>query len=761
MPKILRRTFLNKMSASASGADVDGKIASANYIYPDYDSLEASTTPEEIKYTHCVMCNHGPKCGMKLILKEGKILRVEKREGYPNNLLCAKGISALQEIYNPDRLLYPHKRTTPKGSDDPKWERITWDEALETIAAKFNQIKKDYGAEKVLFMTGDPKEPRSALQRLAFTFGSPNMGTESSTCYKACELSAKLTYGTECRTASSLAIGGIPTPGKTSVALIWANNPAWSAPFSFNGMRTGKGSGTKYIVVDPRVTPTVEQIADIHLQLRPGTDGALALCFGNYLIENDAYDKEFIEKWAHGFEEYREYVKGFTIEKTAEICDLPIDRLTAACEMLAKRTGPVVVKGSAAAPHHTNAVNEYRARLLLIPLTGSLDVPGGSVIVPEPLPFDEWAATFEFSRSRDLLPKLDHLRVDRPYFPVWADTDQQGSVQLNTIPEYVKTGAIKACLMLGGNAMMWPQSQEYQKAFEDMEFVAAADFHIRPWTHNYVDMLLPAAVSFERIAPLTIFGRNIFLKERAVEPMGEARPDYQICCDIGVALGYEKEFWGGGPESEENCLREVISTADLGFTYDNLKAAIPDPISIPLKNGPQFKKYESGLLRPDGKPGFTSPTGKVEFTSEILRSYGFDPLPVFKEPLNSPVSTPELYKEFPLIMNSGNRVPIYTHSKERDVPWLKSIMPEAIIRLCRKDADERGLSEGDMVRITSPVNRDGIVAKLEVTNIVKPGVIDMFHGWSKANINLLIPRDFDPISGFPPYKEGLCQVEKA
>jgi len=315
--------------------------------------------------------------------------------------------------------------------------------------------------------------------------------------------------------------------------------------------------------------------------------------------------------------------------------------------------------------------------------------------------------------------------------------------------------------MLGGNAMMWPQSQEYQKAFQDMEFVAAADFHIRPWTHNYVDMVLPAAVSFERIAPLTVFGRNLFLKERVIEPLGEARPDYQICCDIGVALGYEKEFWGGGPDSEENCLREVINTANLGVTYEDLKAAIPNPVPIPMKGEAQFKKYELGILRPDGKPGFTSPTGKVEFTSEILRKHGFDPLPVYKEPVHSPVSTPDVFKEFPLIMNTGNRIAIYTHSKERDVPWLRNIMPEPIIRLCKKDADDRKLVDGDMVRITSPVNKEGIVAKLEVTNIVKPGVMDMFHGWEKANINLLIARDFDPISGFPPFKEGLCQVVKA
>lgn len=761
MPKMTRRTFLKAAVAAGVGvAAADG--LTGIFIHPDHVALAASNAPEEVKFTHCVMCNHTPRCGMKAIIKDNKVLRIEKRDDYPNNLLCAKGIASLQDLYDPHRLLYPMKRTTPKGTEDGGWQRITWDEALATIAEKLNGVKQQYGAEKVLFMTGDPKEPRSVLQRLAFTFGSPNMGTESSTCYKATELSAKLIYGPEWFTASSVATGGNPTPGKTGVALIWANNPAWSAPFSFNGMLSGKAGGDqKYIVIDPRVTPTVHSLADVHLQLRPGTDGALALCFGNYLIEHDAYDKEFVDKWVHGFEEYKEYVKQFTIEKTAEICDLPVDKLTQACELLAKRSGPITIKGSAAVPHHTNGVNDYRARLMLIPLTGSLDVPGGQAIANEPLNIDEWWGTFEFARSSDLLPKLDHLRVDREYFPVWADTDQQGSLQLNRIPEYVKTGAIRACLMLGGNAMMWPQSQEYQEAFKNMEFVAAADFHIRPQTHTYVDMVLPAAMSFERSAPLAIFGRNLFLREPIVAPLGEARPDYRICCDIGTALGFEKEFWGGGEKSEENCIREILRTLKANVTYEDLQAASPGPVSIPMKGEAKGKKYELGLLRQDGKPGFTTPTGKVEFTSETLRKYGFDPLPIFVEPVHSPVSTPDVYKEFPLIMNTGNRLPIFTHSKQRDLPWLKQIIPEPMIRLHPADAEARGLADGDMVLVTSPVNKTGIKAKLEVTNILRPGMMDMFHGWEKANINLLVARDFDPISGFPPFKEGLCQVVKA
>ena len=718
---------------------------------------------EEFRYSHCVMCNHGPHCGVKALVKDNKILRLEKRDGYNNNLLCAKGLSSTQDLYDPARVLYPLRRVNAKGGPG-EWERITWDEALAEIAEKFNGIKEKHGAEKVLFMTGDPKEPRSALQRLAFTFGSPNMGTESSTCFKATELAVKLIVGPEWHTATSLATGAGPTPGKTKVCIIWGNNPGWSAPFSYNGLKTGQESGqVKYIVVDPRITPTAQNFADVHLQIRPGTDGALALCFANYLIEHDAYDKDFIENWAHGFEEYREYCTEFTLEKTAEICDIPVETLQKACDILVTEGSPIVCKSAAAFPHHTNGINNYRAIMLLIPLTGSLDVPGGLSIENEPINFDEWWGTFEFARSKELLPELDHLRVDRQYFPVWADTDQQGSLQLNKIPEYVENGDIRACLMLGGNAMMWPQSHEYQEAFKNMEFVVAGDFYNNAWTHDYVDMLLPVAMSFERAAPLTIFGRKVFLREPIVEPAGEARSDYRICCDIGTALGFGDVFWNGGPESDENCLREILRTIDVENppTLEDLRAAHPDPIEIPLKGEAQSKKYELGLLRDDGQPGFSSPSGKVEFASEILREHGFDPLPVFNEPVYSPVSTPDVAKDYPLVMNSGSRVPYYTHSKERHLPWLNQFMPEPVVRLSKADAEERGLADGDMVRITSPVNDEGIVAKLEITNIVRPKTIDMFHGWHQANVNEIIGRDFDPISGFPPFKEGLCQVAKA
>jgi anaerobic selenocysteine-containing dehydrogenase/Fe-S-cluster-containing dehydrogenase component len=739
----------------------DGLIKSRDFIRRNNPS-----PPEEVggeyKYSHCVMCNHVPRCGVKALVKDGKIVRLERREEYGNETLCPMGAASAQDIYAPDRVLYPMRRVNPKG-ERSRWKRITWDEALREIAERFNGIKEKYGAEKVLFMTGDPKEPRAIMQRLAYTFGSPNFGTESSTCSTATTIAIKLIYGVECRAAHSLAMGSPPDINDTSVCIIWGNNPAASAGWSVDRMTTTREFGTvKYIVVDPRVTNTVENFADVHIQLRPGTDGALALFFADQIIKSGNYDKEFIAKWAHGFEEYARLAAMYTLGRTAGICGVPEAALEKAARLLTERRRPITIKSSAAQPHHTNGVDNYRAMMLLIPLTGSLDVEGGHHISDDPLDIDLSGASFKFARL-GLYPGIRHLRVDTPYFPLWDATDIDGNIQINAIPEYVKTGAIRACLMLGGNTMMWAQSHEYQEAFRDMDFVVAADFRDNPWTHDYVDMLLPAAMSYERSAPLTFSGRKIFLREPVIAPRGEARSDYRICCDIGAALGYGDVFFGGGEKAEEECLREVLRTLGGSKTYtlEDLREASPGGLIIPIRGGMKFKKWELGLLRKDGKPGFETPSGKLEFASELLRTHGLDPLPVYREPVYSPVSAPDAALDFPLVMNCGSRVPYYSNAKHRELPWLRRYMPEPIVRLHPGDARERGIRDGDRVRVTAPANRAGIVVRLETSETIKPGVIDILHGWERANANELITRDFDPISGFVPFREGLCQVARA
>lgn len=735
-----RRTFLRGAAAAAVGI-----VAVENgyeFVYPK-GAFADEASPETVRHSYCDMCNHTPKCGITATVKEDKIVRIESRAGYPNSPLCAKGLSSLQELYDPHRLLHPMKRTNPKGEGDPGWEQITWDEAYETICAALTKVKEEMGPEGVFFFCGDPKEPRAAVNRLANLFGSPTYGNESSTCAYATLIGTGLVYGFQ-------TLGANPND-KSKTCLIWSLNPAWSLPNRFGKLMDAKEKGCKFIIVDPRVTPTVTGLADIHLQPRPGTDGALALGIAHVMLRDGYYDQEFCENWTHGFDEFKDYVAEFTPEKVSEITWVPVEKIEAAAKLWGEETPGAFISSASPQVHHTNAGNNMRAIASLVALAGNVDVAGGLQIAPG-LPFDLFAATPAFNREDIYDAELAQKRYDLEDFPVWTKFVKQ--MQVNRFPEYVDEGKIKAMVMWGGNTMMWPQTQVYQEAIKKLDFSCAADYYIRPWTHDYVDILLPAAMCFERMAPFAVFGRKIYLREPVVAPRGEAREDWQIALELGCKLGYEEECFGG---SVEAALEEVLRTTDLGVTMQMLRDN-PDGYVVPGAAPYEPKKYETGKIRKDGKPGFNTPSGKIEFVSEIMLSCGFEGLPEYNEPVYSPVSTPDLAAQYPLVLNTGSRVPMYTHSKLRDCPWLNQFMPEPIVRMHPNTAEERGLADGDAVRVFNQLGE--IEVKLEVTNLVLPGVVDLFHGWSQANVNNLISRDFDHVTGYPPFKSALCQVER-
>ncbi len=736
--KITRRTFL------AGSAAVAGACAAGSFTICHPEGAVAADAPEEVRYTYCDMCNHVPKCGIAATVKDGKIVRVESRDKYPASPICAKGLASLQELYDPHRLTAPMVRTNEKGTGTPEWKEITWEEAYERIASEFNRVKEEYGPEKVLFYCGDPKEPRGAMARVATLFGSPCYGAESSTCAAATWISAWLTMG-------ALSMGTDPSDA-TASALVWSLNPAWSQPYRFGQMMKHKERGCKFVVVDPRITPTVTGLADIHLQLRPGTDGALAAGFLHVMFRDGMYDKDFAENWTHGLPELQAYVEEYTPERVEEITGVPAEKLEAAVKLIFENAPSTLVSSSAGACHATNVGNFQRAVFQIISLMGSLDVPGGMAISPG-LPFD-YTATTAGLRLEGLYEEknLFDLRPDKDDFPVWAHYNKM--IQVNKLPEYVEEGKIRAGVLLGANAMMWPQTPLYQEAIKNMEFTVAIDYYMRPWTHDYVDMLLPAAMCYERMAPIAVFGRKIFLREPVVEPAGQAREDWRILLELGCALGFEEECFGG---SVEAALEDMMAGSGLGITLADLREH-PEGYDVPGEPT-EPRHYETGGLRKDGEPGFNTPTGKIELVSTVLEQYGFEGLPVYEEPVYSPVSTPELAMDYPLVLNSGGRVPYYTHSKLRDLPWLNQFMPEPVVRLHPTDAEARGITDGDPVRV---FNQFGEVAmKAEVSNIVLPGAVDVIHGWQQADINLLTSRDFCPTTGFPPFRSGLCEVAKA
>jgi len=680
----------------------------------------------ELKKTACYMCTNN--CAVDLWVEDDRAVAVEGN-------LCPKGRANLASLNNPQRLLYPLRRRGERGSGE--WERIAWDDALDEVAAKLTKVKAAYGPEAVIFFIGYAKEPRPFYERLTHAFGSPNYMTESSTCFSATYVAARLTYGYPYFLST-----GKPEPA-TQCLLVWSANPAAAHHYETDSVLAVQKKSGRLIVVDPRATELAAQ-ADIHLQLRPGTDGALALAFGQVIIEEGLYDREFVGRWTHGFAEYCEYVKQFTPERAAEITGVPAAKIRQAARLYATARPAKIHSSASAVVHTSNAAQNFRAVITLAGLTGNFDVPGGNKLPPK--------TTWLYSPAgiplnditlQDSYPSLPP-RIGQETFPVWTELYHEANS--NTLPEVVATGRpypVKAFYGIGPNAMMWPRSSKYVEALRQLDFVAVSDFYHTSLT-GIADIVLPVAHSFER-RTLKVGGNGfIQLIEPAVAPRGECRSDVDVIFDLAVRLGLGDEFWQGDYEA---CLRHILAPS--GLSLDELKAH-PAGMRVPVET-PPAKSYEQN--------GFPTPTGKMEIASTVLERHGFPPLPVYEEPAESPLSTPELAREYPLVLTTGARLLEYTHSQHRHNPELRRLQPAPRLDLNPADARSRNIGDGDPVVLRTP--RGEITVKANLTPVVPAGVVNMFHGWSETNVNELIADDqWDPISGFPPFKAQLCQVEK-
>ncbi len=695
----------------------------------------------EYGYTLCDGCNEVPFCGIRFTREGDVVTSVESWPGFPAGPLCSKGYATLQRLYHPDRLKYPLKRTNPKGAADPGFARISWDEAYETIVGHLERIKQEYGPHAVFFYVGDPKEPRAAVQRLAVAYGSPNYGCESSTaCRRAAQLAEVLTYGFP-------TMGSLPTTD-TKVMMIWGTNPAYSGqPYMCHGvLADAKERGVQFIVVDPRNTPLVGTLADIHLAPRPATDAALAAGLMHVIFREGLEDKSFCEKWIQGLAELKAYVADFPPERVEQITWVPADKIVQAARLYASNPPCGFMTGGQGPTHNHNAVNNHRALLMVPAICGSIDTPGGIVKPTNPLEGSggPWADGPPAFCLRQGLLDMAERRLDREEFPVWAE--KMFEVETNYLVEWAKEGRIKAFLGWGLNTMIWAQSTEYQKAIESLEFSMAVDYFYRPWSHDIVDVVLPAAMNFERLAPFAVHGRTLYGRT-PVPPQGECREDWQIALQIGDRLGYGELFFGGDVEAACNDILKLWN-----LDYAALRDNIENGITVPARGPELWGKHEKGLDRSDGRPGFPTPSGKIEALSTTLAKYGYPALPEYKDPL--PTSA-----EYPLVLVSGSRLPFITHSKWReDAPWLLELQREPVVDINPADAAARDLKLGDPVLLKSAWGE--IRVKAKPTIMTPRGVVGIVHGWAGANVNNLVPREFDPISGYPPFKETPCDVVK-
>ncbi len=717
---------------------------------------------------------HPTGCGIKTYVNSnGELVRVEGDENHPitNGRLCVRCLTIRDYVYNPDRVLYPMKRAREDRGKN-KWERITWDEAFDTIAEKVAYYKENYGAESILMQGGTGREGGPMLPAYAqAALGTPNASQPLSgySCY--IPRVAGTTYVTGVAYPEMDYAGGLPgrydDPAFKLPELIvfWGKDPL---PTNGDGL-FGHAAidmmrrGSKLMSIDPRVN-WVSTRADWHLRLRPGTDAALGMAMLNVIIEEDLYDHDFVERWCYGFEQLAERVKEMPAEKAAEITGVDAGLITEAARVYAAAK-PAQIAWGLAIDMKSNGMQAGHCILALEAITGNLDVPGGQLVGDVN---DGLELGFGW---KELGPELQEKILGLKRYPAMvsfvlnAHCDMVLDALETSEPYAFKMAGFEDCNGLAGTDCAQPQ--RWHDAYQNLEWCFGIDVWLTPTIQATCELFLPLSSTVEHdsvvyshygASPITMGAVNKSIT------VGEGKGDAEIMYEIGrrcmpINFGRFANFY------------EFLEYYRLNgkTTFEELREEVVHQKTETLS----YRKYETGKLRPDGMPGFNTPTGRVELYSTMFRQFGVDPLPYYEEPQLSPVSTPEKMEEYPFVLTTGARTYCYFHSEGKQIPYLREINPDPLIEINPQDALELGIADGQWVRVSNPFG--SCVLKAKVTQTVYPGLVMAQHGfwfpeedgeephlydvW-RSNINLLMPHFYVGELGFgAPYKCLICKVE--
>lgn len=698
--------------------------------------IPCAETGIEIRRTLCDICCPSTHCGIDAYVKDGKIIKIEGTKEHPFNKgsLCAKGSANRQYLYREDRLQTPMRRVGKRG--EGKFEPISWDEAYRVIAENLLKVKAEYGPDSVAFFTGYTKWYRQFFHRFAYSFGSINYGSESSSCYRATCMAWDATAGEVSK----------PDLKNTNVLLGFAANPFYSRHVGTQNLYDIRAKGGKIIIIDPRETPTTQKVCDLHLQIRPGTDGALALGIAKIIIDNGWQDQEFIDKYTHGYREYKEYVQQFDLEKVSKITGLRQEDIYKAAEIYATNGPATIHESSCPITHHIGGFNNYRAMICLHALTGNYDRAGGSI--PQKATYYDAICGFETREHEYYMEKYPHghMPVGGQRFPLWHKLVHE--MQAMDLSRQIREGTpypIKAVFALGMNAKMFPDTKAMYTALETVDFFADTDLFMTD-TAKYADILLPACSSFERGEFKCYAGGYATFTNPVIEPLYESKNDVQILTELAHAMEMDDDLLKQGYEAYVDfCIR------DLDITIDQMKAS-DLPIKVPGAEGAKPGKFLEN--------GFPTPSGKFEFWSvaveEFQESHGLSPLPIFTDPLSDQNQNPE---EYPFVLVTGARLPNAIHSRLHGVPWLRSMRKRPMADLNPADAEKLGIAQEDEIALSTGEHSLTLLANL--SHKILPGTVHIYHGYTEANANDLVGgAHLDPYSGYAGYRSNRCRVTK-
>ena len=688
----------------------------------------------EVRPTVCAICSPAYNCGINAYVKDGRLLKVEGMDDHPRSRggLCTKGLANRGYVYREDRILTPLRRVGRRG--EGKFEPISWEQAYEEISQKLLAIRREYGPDAVAFFGGYNKWYRPWLRRFAHSFGTYNYGTESSTCMTAGWMAWKVAAGQLAR----------PDMAHSDLFLGWAFNPYYSGYLNAQAAERRKAAGMKFIVVDPRITPAVEKLADLHLRPYPGTDGALALCMGNILIQKGWIDRDFIDRYVYGFEDYAAYARGFDQHNIEQLTGVPYRQVLRACEMIRDSRAMGIQENSAPIPHNKNGLQNYRAIMALSALTGNFDRAGGQL--PAAHTFTHQIAGFK-TREEEWMnaTEPEHVRpaVGEERFPLWFHTEREmQTVDLARQILEEKPYPIRAVFGMGMNFRMLPEDDYVAEALKKVDFLVQTELFLTD-TAKLADIVLPVCTSLERGELETYPGGYAWFTKPAIDRVGQCKSDVEIIQELSRRMDLGAKELEAGYEANV----DYILTGT-GLTVAELKRH-----DMPVKV-PDLKPYVPGTQLERGLP---TATGKFELYSELIASHpqwGLDPLPTYCPPLDD--ADPARY---PYVLCSGGRLPNALHSRLHKVPWVRSLREEPAADLSVEDARALGLREGDDLELFTP--RGSLTVKARPSCRIPQGVVFFYHGYSEADVNRLMSKDHvDPYSGFPAYNSTRCGMRK-
>jgi anaerobic selenocysteine-containing dehydrogenase len=684
---------------------------------------------QEMKIIHAACPHDCPDtCAMLVEVEDGRATKVSGDPDHPptQGFLCTKVARYLERVYNPDRVLYPMRRTGAKG--EGQFERITWDEALNTIAERFRQIAESSdGPESIL--------PYS----YGGTMGIVNSGSMDRRFFN--RLGASKLLRTICSAAGGEALkftvgAKIGTDmenfHRARLILLWGTNTLSSNIHLWPRIKEALASGARLIGIDPYRNHTHDHCHQL-IQVRPGTDAALALAMMNVIVGEGLEDRDYIDRYTLGFDKLRERAAEFPPARAARICGVTEEEIVGLAREYAT-TRPAVIRVNYGLQRHAGGGMAVRTIACLPALTGSWRDAGGGVLL---------STSGMFAFDEQVLERPDLT----PGNPRTINMSRLGEALTDTTPP------VKAIYVYNSNpAAIAPDQSKVLAGFRREDLFTVVHEQFQTDTADYADILLPATTQLEHRDMVKPYGHYYLVyNEPAIAPLGEAKPNWEVFQLLARRMGFEDECFG---DTDEDIIRQALATdyAPLrGITLDQLKQEGWARLNLPETFAPFA----------DGK--FLTPSGKCEFYCESLEQAGLDPLPAFIPPRESPDSAPELAARYPLQLISPPANSFLNSTFSNLASFLKSER-EPFIQLNAEDAGSRAINDGDTVRVWN--DRGECQLKARITDRVKPGVaVALSIWWNKlspghSNVNQLVSQELTDIGAGATFFDNLVEVER-